>query len=605
MPTNDSIPRLVRVVSLAMEKAWRLYVDTLGYLPPLGMSTSYGWGLPVPVGKLPVEFGDVATLANYSTGAGFIYGVAGPESGGTSGIVLSSKLTTAINWEFVKDLDGRLIGSNYPVSWESTMQATASHELFHSIQYRYDNRILSSPLFEASAVAMERKAYPDETDYLAFLGNPDGKNPSGLAILETLTSLYGPGGQDSYEHGWYFTQLMQDRGPDILRRLWEFNKSNKTSIQKTLLHVLKSDGWSLDSSLLRHALRLGRTGKRSNWAIPSLAGFTDAAMFPRLTGSLRPTSSSVFSLQAGGIQEWIDTASPNAQRLVVWLPDPGVSMGRSFATPGGFGWEVCRGSVRLHGRDGARNVWSIANAGPPENLPGSSATRAKLRLSVTTPPDSILVKVGEPFAWRSASGATLSGKAKLSGAVTPLLHEDVWKPDPAIEDWAARAVSSGGHALVLEDADRKLTLSDAVLRLPYAAQKIYVGPGDGTWSPVGFREVSGSAEISLGELDLSAPVRVLVSADAPPKSRALEATGNPSRGGKPIRFPLDGATDGAVLQIFAQDGGGVRRIRSQWGQAGVVWDLRNESGQRVRPGVYWYVWENVIGARRGTLLVGE
>ncbi|MBK9579804.1 MAG: hypothetical protein IPK50_14865 [Fibrobacterota bacterium] len=596
------------MASTAMEKAWHLYVDTLGYLPPKGMTTSLGWRLPVPGAKVPVEFGDVSTLTPEDLKPGFYWGISAPESDGTSGIILAANATTCIDWWFYRELDGQPVGSDYEHDWESVMQATASHELFHSVQFRYDVRYGTNVFFEASAVAMERKANPGETDYLYFLGNPASAGSKGLAILPTLTSIFFAGENDTsdcYQHGWFVTQLMQDRGVDVVRRLWEFQKANKTSFQKALRVVLRNEGWSADSSILRYAWRLGRTGKRSGWTVLGVSPFSDATMFPRLTGTLQPTSSSTFSLQSGGIQEWIDTASPNAERLVVWLPEPGVSMARSFATPTGFGGEICHGSVRLHGRDRARNVWSIANAGPPESLPSSSAASAKLRLSVVPAPDSVFAQTGVPFSWTDPSGVRLTGNSNVTGGVTPLAHVDIWRPDPAIEDWAARAVSSGGHALILEDADRRLILTNAVLKVPYAPEQIYTGTGNGIWAPVAFREVAGGAEIPLGQLDLSVPLRVLVSSEGTPRSKAMEARGNPSRGGAPIHFPLDGSTDRALLQIIAQDGSCVRRIRSQWGRSEVVWDVRNESGERVRPGVYWYVWENVIGARKGTLLVGD
>jgi len=600
---GDEIPRLIREASIAMEKAWRLYVDTLGYLPPKPLSTSYGWGLPVAAGKLPVEFGHVAKLANYGDPDHMVYGISGLETGGATGIVLAANLAEFVNWSYYRDIDGKLVGSDYKNDWVLAIQATASHEFFHSIQYRYDTRLEESTLFEASAVAMERKVYPEETDYLSFLGNPDVRPSSGLAKFETHGSLFGAGG--SYEHAWFVTQLMQDRGDDILKRLWEFNKENKTSYRKALRNVLRNDGWSLDSTLLRYAVRVGRTGRRSTWNVPSLAGFTDAAMFPRLSGTLQVSADTKFDLEVGRIQEWIDTASPNAERLVVWIPEPGVSMARTFVSPSGTGWEVCKGSVRLHGRDRARNVWSIANAGPPELLPGATANAAKIRLFVTNPPDSIVSVAGDPFSWRSSSGIQLAGTAKSTASSTPLAHLDEWRPDPAIEDWAARTVSNGGHALVLEDADRRLALTNATVKLPFAPERVYVGNGDGKWFPATFRSTTGGVEVSFGELDLSTPIRILTSNGGVLKPKAMDAQGNPSTGGKPIRFPLDGATDGAVLQILAQDGSCVRRLRSQWGRSEVVWDLKNEGGQKVRPGVYWYVWENVVGARRGTLLVGE
>lgn len=599
---GDDIPRLVRVVSGAMEKAWRLYVDTLGYLPPKGSSVSYGWGIPVPDGKMPVEFGHVASLASYGDSADFIYGVSGPEGGG-SGIVLASDITKAPNWDYTKDLDGKRVASDYARAWESVMQASAAHELFHSVQFRYDTRVNVNFLFESSAVAMERKAFPDETDYLSYLGKPPSSRV-GLATLASLPSIYAPGGPESYEHGWFITQLMQDRGPNILRSLWEFNKTNKTSIQKTLRNVLRNDGWSLDSTLLRYSLRVGRTGLRSVWSIPSLAGFSDASMFPTLSGTLRPSERGVFSLPAGSIQQWVDTANAEQNRLVVWLPDPGVLMGRSYRAAAGTGWELCRGSTRLDSNWLSRNVWSISNAGPPENLPGATSSNAKIRLWIREAPNRSAASPDAYFRWTSGDGVVISGISTLSGGVTPLAHLDAWTPDPSIEEWAARFVGASGHAVVVEDADRRLVLSNAAVKLPFSAEQVFVGRGNGEWAPIASRTVAGGTEVDMSELDLTTPIRFLMG-QAAPRVKVFEPFGNPSRGGKPIRFPVSGSSDEGVLQILAQDGSCVRRLKTRFGVSEVVWDLRNESGEQVRPGVYWFVWVDVEGVKKGALLVGQ
>lgn len=208
------------------------------------------------------------------------------------------------------------------------------------------------------------------------------------------------------------------------------------------------------------------------------------------------------------------------------------------------------------------------------------------------------------FRWASTDGVAIAGTSQLSASVTPLAHLDAWTPDPTIEEWAARFVGVGGHAIVLEDADRRLVLSNATLKIPVSADQVFVGRGNGDWAPIASRAVAGGTEVDMSELDLTTPVRFLTG-QAAPRVKVFEPFGNPSRGGKPIRFPVSGSSDEGVLQILAQDGSAVRRLKTRFGVSEVVWDLRNESGEQVRPGVYWFVWVGVEGVKKGALLVGQ
>jgi hypothetical protein len=209
--------------------------------------------------------------------------------------------------------------------------------------------------------------------------------------------------------------------------------------------------------------------------------------------------------------------------------------------------------------------------------------------------------------WTDAGGAVLTGTPTLDTSCTPLLHTDVWRPVATEDPFAASVVNtSGGHAFVLEDADRILALNNAILSVPYSIGTAWIGLGNGVWTQASTSSSGSSTRITLGNRDLSIPLRILASGGgSTPVGIVYAPRPNPSRNGAPIHFPLSGSKDGESLEILAADGTAIRRFEASPGKTEIVWDVRNGSGHLVKPGVYWYVWRGVSGARRGELLVAN
>jgi hypothetical protein len=335
---GDSVPGLVRAGATALENAWHLYVDTLGYLPPKSAGQGYVWGETAPSGKVPVEFCTIATVLN-STQYRY-YGLTFPYQDGSSAMLLAADLEDFGGWSYTRDLDGRTQSENYTSDWNTVMRATASHEEFHAVQFNYDIS-LGHFLFEASAVTMEKVAVPQETDYLYFAAFE-------LCPVSALTPLLSATYFSAYPHAWYVKQLMADLGDTILPALWrQRGASPNQPIEMTLRTVIGARGWSFDTTLTRYALRLGLTGRRYGWLSPGFSSFVEASLFPSLSET--ETDSSVpkpVPLDAGAIQEWIDTAGNTADRIVAWIPDAGANLAHTWKLGTTTGSERLRGSIR-------------------------------------------------------------------------------------------------------------------------------------------------------------------------------------------------------------------------------------------------------------------
>jgi len=179
----------------------------------------------------------------------------------------------------------------------------------------------------------------------------------------------------------------------------------------------------------------------------------------------------------------------------------------------------------------------------------------------------------------------------------------VTKEDPFAYSISGR---SGGHAFVLEDADRLLELRGAALTVPFGSlNTVWVGRGNGVWSSATATSTGSSTTIELDSLDLSVPLRILAAPGTAPVTQARAPYPNPARSGASIVFPISAALAGATLEILSADGTAVRRLETSPGVASVTWDVRNGSGRRVKPGVYWYIWRGVSGASRGELLIAD
>lgn len=604
---GDNVPALARNAANALESAWHLYVDSLKYPAPRAASQGYHWKI-ASNGKYPVEICTIASsYPNLDTHASY-YGLTVPYADRSSFMLLASDLHSFGGWSYRRDTDNGLQGSDYTEDWAIAMQATAAHELFHAVQFNYETN-LEHFLFESSAVAMEKVAVPTESDYLAYASPGNG----GLCDVADLTSLLDASFSTAYPHAWYVQQIMGDFGRDVLRKLWESRAGSSAPIKTTLRRVLGTYGSSFDTTLARYALRLGLSGRRNGWLLPAFASFSDARFFPTLYGSLKDTSSprEVF-LDSGAIQEWIDTAGNAADRIVNWIPDAGAGLGHAWKSGSASGAQWLCGSVRQAASRTRQDVWSLFNPGPRSALVSTATSEASNSwLWTTAAPDRTSVKAGKALRWQDSGGtATLSGVGVADTVCTPLLHTDIWKPVQT-EDPFAYSVSGrgGGHAFVLEDADHVLGLTNAALVVPFGSlSTVWIGRGDGVWTKASSTPSGAATTIALDSLDLATPLRILAAPGNSPASVVRVPYPNPSRATDYpalIHFPISAATEEAQLLILSSDGTVVRRLKASSGMLELDWDVKNSSGRRVRPGVYWYVWRGVSGTGRGELLIAD
>ncbi len=601
---GDSVPEIVRVSSNALEKAWKTYVDSLHYLPPIPSAQSYLWNQVSPAGKYPVELCNVGTALNdYQN----YYGVAVPNgASGQSNLMLASNLVSFGDHVFyTRDLDGAKVEMNYATQWREAIKATCVHELFHAVQFNYETNIGAHGFFEASAVAMETRLVPESYDYLQFC--------PALAKLDQQTPFPTGLSGDAYPGGWQVRSMMDDLGVEVVKALWESRQathSNPPSFLTTLRQILPQAPFhgSFDTQLVRHSVRVALTGRRSVWHPSELSTFPDADQFPTLSGGLwRPDLLTPLPLALGGIQVVIDTLAYIQDRIFVWVPDEGVLMAYISNSQDMVQVSWHKGSVRVPATVGHRSIWTLANPGNPRALWSAAHTDSSLsHYALITASPQVSVQDGQILSWTSGDGFTLSGKSLTQGGVTPMLHLDVWHPLAAKDPFAARVANGArGHSLILEDADHRLSLTDANLRLNgLSVGKAYFGSGDGNWQALGVTQTAGASVLELGTLDLSNPLRILVDSADPLNVHPSVRRSGPSLLGGVVRFPTGiGGTD--QLEIFTVNGGLVRELKAQAGQSEVVWDLRNRHNQLVKPGVYWYVWRGTAGPRPGQFLIAR
>ena len=604
---GDSVPALVRTAATALESAWHLYVDSMGYLAPKAASQGYHWRKTPPKGKYPVEICQIDSAYFKGNDASY-FGLTIPYTDGSSSMLVASDLYDFGQWSFARDVDGGAQGSDYSVDWADVIRATSAHEEFHAVQFNYETN-LGHFLFESSAVAMEKTAVPTESDYLAFAD----AHSSGICDLAHLTPLLSASGSTAYPHAWYVQQLVNDYDRALLRKLWENRSVFSGPIKTTLGTVLGKYSATFDTTLARYAMRLGLSGRRTGWLLPSFASFSDGKLFPTLSGSLVKSSTPrKVMLDSGAIQEWIDTLGNTSDRIVDWIPDAGAGMGHVWKNGSATRSEWLRGSVRQSASLTRQDVWSLFNPGPTAALAATATSESSNSwLWTSAAPTRTTVKTGQNLAWSDPlSAASLSGTSAADTTCTPLLHTDIWTPAKAEDPFAySVAGSSGGHAFVLEDADHVLGLKNAVLTVPFGALgTVWVGRGDGVWKKAPSSPSGSTTAILLDSLDLALPLRILAAPGTSPTLPPVVARSpypNPSRAGSSIVFPLSGVKDGAQLEIIAADGTSIRRLEVPSGNTSATWDVRNGSGRRVRPGVYWYIWHGMAGAVRGELLIAD
>lgn len=187
---TNGIPDYIDSVAFYMDLAWKIEIDSLGFLPPLPDNRGPGDEIDVYICDLLQS----------------IYGLTIPEPDNPTG-------SNTANGFMVLDNDYR----GYPTPGIEGLKVTSAHEFHHLVQfsrYRYD--FSQAGLYEATSVWMERKVHPDIPDYRQylpdFLGAPQN---FGFSTHKTSEDVTG------YAHVLYMDYLEKRVGRSVVREIWE------------------------------------------------------------------------------------------------------------------------------------------------------------------------------------------------------------------------------------------------------------------------------------------------------------------------------------------------------------------------------------------------
>lgn len=611
IPPGDSVPELVRLLSGDFEHAWKQAVDTMGVLPPLPAPSGFVIGGATPPGKYPVEICRPGKARGASSNESY-FGLANnlPGDPERSGILVSSQILSA-NVDFPMDRGGNFRLS-YSVldAWIAALRATSVHEFQHAYQFRYEQN-LNHFLFEASAVAMEDRLLPDVTDNIFYFQNLFGYPASTETTRGLMVTTQGM----AYRHGLYVIGLLSDHGDGIIPALWEDRKARRQedaegkTILATMRSILEREGSSWSRSLERYGLRILFTGKRMDWSRmwaeePGFPTWRHADLAPTLRMVRSLSDSQWVDLPVSGGQLAFATDTSIAGDVVLdWHAEEGGLLVRLDSTSKGI--VVNRypaGSHRIRAADRRKSLWILTFDGTsPRALNPDRSLNSTVHLRLYSSPPLSITASGRSFRQRFPQGSVLTGVARSNDTTLPTLVEGHHPPLDADGD----LLVGSGVLFTLADAERALSLTGSVLALPgkagaHAFRRTSVG-----WSPVSGRISGDSLLLDLGTLDLSQPLTLIVSATAAPPARLGLVFPNPSLGGAPITFEVLGEVDGARLTILAADGSLVRTWSSASLHSKLQWNLRNQEGERVRPGVYTWIYANRSSSKRGRLLIGQ
>ena len=259
---GNAIPDFVEDVALAMEEAWRIEVEVLG------------WSAPPPddgVGgddRYDIYLEDLIEdgILGYARG-GRPDEVVGNNPNSPTMELYSSSSFIGMDNDFVDPIYDSGIP---PQDW---MKVVAAHELLHAIQYGYDAWEPHNWLWEASATWIELVLYPEITDTEFYLE---------ASFKASDTCQLARGGKDwSEDRGhWYSEWLFLDYmsaiyGEDLIRRFWV--SSIRLDGYEALDEVLRAEGTTLENMLREYSVAvLLRDFPRGDvYPTPRLEGIAD------------------------------------------------------------------------------------------------------------------------------------------------------------------------------------------------------------------------------------------------------------------------------------------------------------------------------------------
>lgn len=613
---GDSVPNMVRTIARDLEGAWRLLVDTLGMRAPLPAAKGFVIGGNTPAGKYPVEFCRPERALSSSNWGNSYYGLTNPVKGDPerSGILLSSKVL-GTGWSYTMETGGTL-ASDYRAGndWLSAMRATAVHELQHAAQFRYERSLLHF-LFETSAVAMEERVLPGVNDHLTYLSSLFTQHSSsanrtvGLLAPECTSSL-------AYRHGLYVMGLFADRGITTYKDLWE-DRSRRagddpygTTILGTMESVLPPGSLSWRESLIRYGMRQILAGKRRDWASlwtvnPPYAPWRYAAVAPLPAMALdAPAAGSWLDRTLeGGELVFLKDPSLTGDLLVTLVADDGVFLTRFDSTSVGFLRQDLAPGTHFIPAATRRTSWWLLGSDGTSRLAANPDRSSSLsaHLSFERAPTPVATLSGSPFRYVFPSGQVLSGTAVMTDSVLPVLDSG---RSPTL-DPDGRALASKGSVWTLSDARGRLRLRDARLEFPGLDGPNVFERAGGSWSRLSSSLRGDTLNATWSTLDLASALTLIATSTGLSVANMGKVHPNPSTGDTPIRFEVLGDPRGMRLVVLAADGSLVRSWRGDDLSPALRWDLRNDQGQRVRPGVYTWILAGSGSKERGRLLVAR
>lgn len=240
----DGIPDYVEECIEALELAWRLEVDTLGYLAPPGDRGAGGSD------ALDVY---LRNLSKAGPGGSSYYGLTSldvkvastPTEKFTSWIELDNDFS-----ESDRDARGNVSFATFGID---ALRVTCAHEFHHTIQSgRYGVARMNRSLYELTSTWMEIRAWPAIRDWAAYTAR----------LLETPEAwpLSGESANTGYIWGW-FGNALSSAHPNILRTMWELIATDMPTTT-ALVEACKTHSTTLGTIFCSSLQWLYRTGSR-------------------------------------------------------------------------------------------------------------------------------------------------------------------------------------------------------------------------------------------------------------------------------------------------------------------------------------------------------
>ena len=238
---GDGIPDYVEAVAEALEFAWVVEIETLGWAEP-PPDREFGGDGRYDVYLQDLDF-NISGTAEGGQGQLFV-----GDNPNTSGIELySSASFVRIDNDF-KELEEL----GFPASTVTYMRNTVAHELMHGLQFGYDATEPHGWLWEATATWVETLVYPAIQNVPLYL-TPAFKS------TDTCLLAYGGDEREEDQLHWYsrwlfLRYLSETHGPEIIREIWE--QAVRLDGYETLEATLAEYGTDLDEAVRGYELAL-------------------------------------------------------------------------------------------------------------------------------------------------------------------------------------------------------------------------------------------------------------------------------------------------------------------------------------------------------------